>query len=62
MGSRADERDAAALRDAAWVLQARARKKTFLLRVVMHLLRHAADRIDPPVSPQGGGEVIRFGL
>jgi hypothetical protein len=51
MASRADERDAAALRDAAWVLQGRARKKTFLLRVMVRLLRRAADRID---SPAGG--------
>jgi hypothetical protein len=48
--SGADRRDAAALRDAAWVLQARAREKTFLLRVMVRLLRHAADRIDPPVA------------
>lgn len=53
MTRRADERDAAALRDAAWVLQARARKRTFLLRVMVRLLRHAADRIDPPAGGEG---------
>lgn len=44
--TRTPESDAACLRDAAWVLQTRARRKTFALRVILAYLRQAADRID----------------
>lgn len=47
--ARDDERDAAALRSAAWVLESRAAKRTFLLRLFCAVLRRRADRIERPV-------------
>jgi hypothetical protein len=43
---RNDKTDAACLRDAAWVLHTRARKRTFLLRVIIRVLELRADRIE----------------
>jgi len=38
--------DAACLREAARILQARARKQTFMLRVIIRVLQRTADRIE----------------
>jgi len=43
---RTDSSDAACLRDAAWILRTRARKRTFMLRVVTRFLELAAAKID----------------
>jgi hypothetical protein len=38
--------DATCLREAARILQARARKQTFALRVIIRVLQRTADRIE----------------
>jgi len=38
--------DAACLRDAAWILHTRVRRKTFALRVIIRVLQRTADRIE----------------
>lgn len=43
---RDDAADARTLRDAAWVLQTRARRQTFMLRVIIRCLQRAAGRIE----------------
>lgn len=43
---RTDASDAKCLRDAAWVLHTRADKVTFMLRVVIKVLKRTADSID----------------
>ena len=45
--------DAECLRGAARVLHARARKQTFMLRVIIRVLQRSADRIEHP--PPGDG-------
>ena len=50
--TRDDARDAATLRDAAWVLRTRAHRRNPHAVVVAALLRRAADRIDP--QPEKG--------
>jgi hypothetical protein len=45
---RDDKTDAACLRDAAWVLHTRAKRKTFALRVIIRVLQLRADRIEHP--------------
>ena len=55
-----DKTDADCLREAAWVLHTRAKRKTFALRVVIRVLQIRADRIEhpPPETP----DVLRAGL
>ena len=43
---RDDAADARALREASLVLAARARRQTFVLRVIIRCLQRAADRIE----------------
>lgn len=45
-GLRTDQSDAQCLRDAAWVLRTRARKRTFAARLVEKYLFLAADEVD----------------
>jgi hypothetical protein len=47
---RDDKADAACLRDAARVLHTRARKRTFMLQVIIRVLQRTADRIEHPPS------------
>jgi hypothetical protein len=39
---------ATCLRDAAWILHTRAKRKTFALRVIIRVLQIRADRIEHP--------------
>ncbi len=48
---RTDEDDAACLRVAALVLHTRAKKHTFMLRVIIRVLQRTADRIDAGTAP-----------
>jgi hypothetical protein len=50
---RNDKTDAACLRDAAWVLHTRARRKTFALRVIIRVLQRTADRIEHETPTRG---------
>ena len=50
---RTDKTDAECLRDAAWVLQTRAKRKTFALRVIIRVLQLRADRIEHSDRPPG---------